>query len=357
MNGQMDFMGGGKGVGQVASFLQTNGRMDTATMRPYVAADGKAYISVHAGGAVDDPKNYRAIQVNAATLRPEEWKMLDQALIEVSRERLTGFDYIVSKGLVKTLPNAMATTVLEWQTMSDSQSAIMSMDGVTRGKSDNVLYGQKYLPIPIMHVDYEINQRKLLASRNMGNGIDVEEAKHGARAINVMKEDLLFGSVPFNFAGNSIYSFLNFPDRTTVALAKHWPVATGAEILADVVAMKTAAQTDLHFGPYTLFIPSEYATRLDDDYSVAGASHMTIRERIMKIAGIMDIVVVDRLAADNVLLVQMTSDVVQIVNGLPMQNVQWSVEGNFVVKHKIMEIAVPRLFSDYNGRSGIVHLA
>jgi len=359
MNINMDLIGGGTSVGEVANRLQANGRLDPSRMRPYVAADGKAYISVFKGGNSKDPRNYQAIQVNDATLRPEEWKQLDLALIEVARERLTGFDYIVGKGLTKTLSNAMGTTVLEWHTMSDSQRAVMTMDAVTRGTGDRVQYKQNFLPIPIMHVDYEINQRVLISSRNMGNGVNVEEAKHAVRRIREMKEDLLFSAKTYPFGGGTIYSFLTFPERTPVALAKSWTdsTITGAEILADIVKMKNAAIADYHYGPWTAFIPTGYDAVLDEDYDVAGASLMTIRERLMKVSGVTDIVTVDRLPADNVLFVQMTSDTVQIINGLPLQNVQWSTEGGMVNKYKVMEIAVPKLMADYNGKSGVVHMS
>lgn len=357
----MDFMGGGKSQGEIANLLQANGSLEPARMRPYVAANGKAYISVFKGGNAKDPKNYKAIQVNEGTLRPDEWKQLDTALIEVARERLTGFDYLVSKGLTKTLGNAMGTTVLEWHTMSDSQEAIMTMDAVSRGQGDRVQYKQEFLPIPIISVDYEINNRVLSVSRNMGNGLDVEEAKHAARRIREKKEDLLFGNptTPYQFGGGTMYTFLNFPHRNPVSLSKAWTdgTKTGAEIIADVVAMKNKSIANLHYGPWTLFIPTLYDAILDEDYDVAGASHMTIRERIMKISGITDIVTIDRLGADNVLLVEISSATVQIVNGLPLQNIQWKTEGGMVHKFKVMEIAVPRFLADYNGKSGVTHLA
>jgi hypothetical protein len=298
--------------------------------------------------------------VNNGTLRPLEWRQLDEALTEVSRERLTGFDYIVSKGLTWSLPNAMGTTVLEWHSISDSQEAILSMDGVTRGQGDRVNYKQNFLPIPIMHVDYEINTRVLSVSRNMGNGLDVEEAKNAARRIREMKEDMLFGNKdPYTFGGGNIYSFLNFPERTPVTLAKSWtdPTITPAEILADVVKMKNAAIADLHYGPWTMFIPTAYESILDQDYDVAGASMQTIRERLLKTSGLNDIVTVDRLGADNVLWVEMSTATVQIINGLPLQNIEWQTEGKFVNKYKVIEIAVPRFRSDYYGKSGIVHMA
>jgi hypothetical protein len=77
----------------------------------------------------------------------------------------------------------------------------------------------------------------------------------------------------------------------------------------------------------------------------------------MKIAGIKGIKVVDTLTADNILLVQMTSDVVRLVRGMGIQSVEWQVEGKFITKYKVMTIQVPQIRSDQAGRSGIVHLA
>jgi len=56
-------------------------------------------------------------------------------------------------------------------------------------------------------------------------------------------------------------------------------------------------------------------------------------------------------------MVQMTSNVVRIVNGMPIQNVEWKSEGQFVGNYKVMTIQVPQIRSDYNGNTGLVHLA
>ena len=36
---------------------------------------------------------------------------------------------------------------------------------------------------------------------------------------------------------------------------------------------------------------------------------------------------------------------------------EWQVEGNFLSKFKVVQIAVPQIRSDYAGKSGVVHLA
>jgi hypothetical protein len=290
---------------------------------------------------------------------------LDDVLVEVGRQRLGGIQDLIDKGLVFNLGNAMGTTVLEWHDVSDGMEAVVSMDGVTRGKNDKVTFQHNYLPIPIIHSDYEINARTLAASRSLGNPLDTISAERATRSVLQKLENMLFTNTTYAFgekdarSRNSIYSYINFPDRNQVTLSTAWTDSgkTAAQILADVVAMKDAAIADLHFGPYQLYIPTLYDTVLDEDYSTAGSSMMTIRERIMKIAGITGIKVVDTLPANNVVLVQMTSDVVRLVRGMGLQNVEWEVEGKMITKYKVMTIQVPQLRSDANGKSGIVHLA
>jgi hypothetical protein len=111
-----------------------------------------------------------------------------------------------------------------------------------------------------------------------------------------------------------------------------------------------------HYGPWTLYIPSAYELVIDRDYDRTTPGK-TIRERMLQIAGITAIKVIDRLPANNVLLVQLTSDVVRIVRGMGMQNIEWNTEGNMITKYKVMTIEVPQLRSDQNGKCGIVHMA
>jgi len=95
---------------------------------------------------------------------------------------------------------------------------------------------------------------------------------------------------------------------------------------------------------------------MDKDYD-STTPGTTVRERILKVEGIMGVKVIDTLTSGNVLLVQMTSDVVRLVKGMDIQNVEWSAEGQMVTKYKVMTIQVPQVRSDQDGNSGIVHFS
>lgn len=337
-------------------------RKGSNNMRPFIHDDGKAYVLNHTGGDRTDPKNYKMVPINTnATLRYDEWRTLDEVVVGVAENRLVGFDDLRRNGLVKPLGNAMGTTVLTWNEMSDALTANISIDPVTRGKNDRPDFSTSHIPIPVIHADYQISERILQESRSRGNGLDVLDAERAARRVAEKLEDMLFGSTSsFTYGGGVIYTYLTHPNRNQVSLAQAWDASgkTPEEILADVLALKQASINDNYFGPWMLYIPTAYDTVLDEDYKNTSAGMVqTIRQRILAIAGIQGISVVDRLPANNVLLVCMQRDVVDLIDGMPMQNVEWDSEGGFIHNYKVMTIMVPRIKKDYAGRSGVIHLA
>ena len=343
--------------GDVAGRIQSNGVLDPNNMRPWVGKDGQTYVTIFKGGDAKKIENYQNIPTTNGTLRRDEWKKLDEAVLGIAETRLNGVADLEANGLVYNLGNGMGTTVLEYHDISDALEADLTMDGISRGKNDRPNYGTNYLPIPIIHADYEINARALAASRNMGNPLDVTMAERAARKVALKLEQMLFTNTTYAFGGGTIYSYINYTDRNQVTLDANWDASskTAAAIVADVMEMKQASITAKHYGPWMLYIPTAYETQLDEDYDTTRGN--TIRERILKIAGIKGIKVVDTLTANNVLLVQMTSDVVRLVKGMGIQNVQWDVEGKFIHKHKVITIQVPQIRSDQDGNCGITHLA
>lgn len=365
MNTNIDFIGNGSVSGAVASQFMSEGKLNPKNKRPYIAENGKTYIDVYTGGNPALIDNWKAKEVSTyGTLRRDEWKQLDEALLVASRTRLGGVQDLIDKGLVYNLGNGMGSTVLEYHDVKDAMEASLTMDGVTRSVGDRVDYGVKYLPLPVIHVDYEINERVLQASRRMGNSLDVTSAEMATRKVLEKREKMLFTNTTYAFGGGTIYSYVNHPDRNTVSLGTAWDSldfdssgSSGGETVVDqLISMKQSSITAKHYGPWMLYIPTAYETILDRDYDKTTPGK-TIRERLLQVGGIQGIKVVDTLAANNVLLVQMSSDVVRLVRGLGLQNVQWETEGGWVNKFKVLTIEVPQIRSDANKKSGIVHLA
>lgn len=289
---------------------------------------------------------------SADTLRKDEWKAFDEALIEEGALRLRGVADLIAAGLTIPVANAMGKTLLEWEKVTDMNEAVTSLSGVDRTEDDRVEFELDSIPLPITHKDFNLNLRSLAASRERGEALDTMQARIAGRLVAERLEYMLFNGGPV-FGGKTIYGYLNHPDRNVVDFTDNyaWTHAskTGATILADVIKMIVAAQTDRYYGPYRLYIPPTYQTVLDGDFKAA--SDLTIRQRLMSVDGIQGIQTCDQLGVDNVVLVQMTRDVVALVDGQDVTSVQWDIEGGFIVKFKAFCIRVPLIRSTQQVKS------
>lgn len=309
----------------------------------------------------------------ADVLRKDEWKAFDEALIEEGTLRLRVIAALVAAGLTIPVSNAMGKTILEWERVKDMNPAIVSLSGVDRSEDDRLDFDLDSIPLPITHKDFNLNLRTLAASRERGESLDTMQARVAGRLVAEMLEYMAFNGGP-QFGGKVIYGLLNHPDRNIVDFDSNelWTDAgkDGAGILKDVLNMIKAAENDRFYGPYRLFIPSAYSTPLDEDFKAN--SDLTIRQRLLQIDRLQGIDTCDQQAANNVSLVQMTRDVVSVVDGENLQSVQWDIEGGFQVRFKAFAIQVPLIRSTSvtkanttysvgasatTKKSGIVHLS
>ncbi len=325
------------------------GILNVNRMRPYIDANGEVRIAVGNG---------RSMRTNApAMLQYDEWKDIDRTVTAVAVDRLVGIKQLMARGLIHNL-GSIGLTVSLWENSSDMTPAQVSMSGVARSAKDAVQFESQQVPVPVIHKDFTINIRRLEASRMFGEGVDTIQATIATRKVAEASEDMLYAGHPTKVDGSTIYGYANHPNRNPVDMTKQWtdPTKTGAEILADVQAMLAALRADHFFGPFSLTIPGAYETKLDSDHAPGTSDNRTIRERIMQLSGISEIVVADRLANHNVTLVQMTTDVVDLAIAQDITTVQWQEMGGLIQEFHVMAVWVPRLKSDFAGQMGVAHL-
>lgn len=328
-----------------------NGKLNLNGARPFVDKDGQTKIIV-----VNSAGKAGKLRINAsALLRYDEWKDIDRTVIESGLQRMPAINDLRSRGLTHPL-GSIGQTVSMWETLSDMTEAGVAMSAITRGEKDTPSYGQSSVPVPIVFKEFSVELRRLEASRRFGAGLDVLGASIAGRLVGEKSEKMLFQGAGVQVDGATIYGYINHPNRNTVDLAEQWdnPATTGQDIVEDVQAMLAAARADRYFGPYVLYIPGTYEGRLDDDYR--DNDTRTIRSRIMALSGISAIQVCDFLPDDNVVLVQMTRDVVDLAIAQDITTVQWSIQGGMQEEFKVMAVWVPRIKADADGRSGVVHL-
>lgn len=333
----------------VDRLLAANG--DPNVLRPFIGHDGGSYIThVTKGGLV------QCLPVsNAATLRKDEWKLLDDVIVKAAKERLNLVADLRSAGLTFTIPQGMGKTVLETETQSDVNDAVISMDGLRESPDDRPEYDLGLLPLPITHKDFQFSARQLLTSRNGSSPLDTTSSELAARKVAESIEKLTLGiNSSYTFGGGTVMGLTNFTSRLTQTLtaptAAGW---TGNTILTEILAMRTQSTGAFHYGPWMLYVSPNWDAYLDEDFKTN--SDRTLRERIKAVNGITDIKTLDFLTGYDMVLVQMTSDVVRIVVGMDITTLQWDTKGGMQKNFKVMAIIVPQMRGDFNSNTGVVH--
>lgn len=291
------------------------------------------------------------------TLRQDEWKAYDDTVIEVAQRNFRGIADLRSAGLVFNLPNALGRTILEWDRVGDMEDAEVSMAGVTQGQNDRIEFDRESMPIPIVHKEFTLNIRALAASRNSGEGLDVTQAAYSTRKVIEKLENILILGTSVMGASKPLYGYTSFPRRLTGSLTANWTTATGEQIVADIMRGVNLLQLNNNnmFGPYVIYVSSADMLALSRDYKAE--SDKTILSRAKEIPGVQDIRALPNLATGNVLFIQLTRDVVDLINGLAPTMVQWDELGGFVKKFKILAIMPPRLKATMTNQVGIVHFS
>lgn len=293
------------------------------------------------------------------TLRYDEWKEIDDAVISAARPNLVGLPDLQNMGLVHTL-GSIGDTISQWEISSAMGDAEVNMDAASRVKEDSMSFQLDQVPVPVVHQEFRLNMRLLEASRSRGQSLDVTSAAEASRSVSQTSEKMLFEGQPGLSVGSSeIYGYTTYPYREEIDMATNWDqiaTADNDKIIEDVGEMIQTLENKEFRGPYTLYVPQQYSFKLKEDYR--DLDTRTVEQRILAL-GVNNVRVAPMLTGNNVVLVQMTSDVVDLATAQDITTVQWDSRGGMTNHFLVMAVWAPRLkrrlFQKEN-TSGIAHL-
>lgn len=337
--------------------IQNHG--DPGILRPWLGRDGRSYITrmvQNERTGIWEKRNF--VSNTPATLTYDAWKQFDNTVIQVLRERLVAFADLRNRGLVYNLPNGMAHTVLQYQTMGDITGASIGMSPARRSEGDRPESDLALFPLPLVYKDFDIDQRELMTSRLGVMPLDTTNASLSARKVAEALEDMTLGTAAvFKYAGTSVYGYTNHPGRNVKSDMTVPTGANGPTVLGDILTLRQTLIDDKHYGPYVVYVNTQWSEVLDDDFNTAKGSD-TLRQRILRLPDIQDVKTADRLPTSNwhIVMVEMKSEVVRAVMGMEVQTVQWESQGGFMKHYKVICLQVPQIRYDQNGTTvGIAH--
>lgn len=331
-----------------------------AKKRPYINHKGQSVVALPTGRMnANGEEILREVPINTnATLRKDEWLRVDEKVITAFRERLVIVEDLRAAGL--TFPvGGLGVMISEWENASEITDAAITMDGESKGDKDRQEFGLAGVPIPVVHKEFDIGERVLLASRTRGGALDVTTGTEAARSVARTSENMVFNGVTLSAksAQNqySIYGLTNFPGRETISIAD-WSLdgTSAATILSDILAMIQLMETEQRrYGPFTIYIPAEYSFQFYRDFKTE--SDKTLMQRVLEDPRIKAVKVADALAAGNVIMVQLEDTVIDLAVGSDVSNVQWASGSGWTNHFQVFAAWAPRLKTDFDGRTGILH--
>jgi hypothetical protein len=288
---------------------------------------------------------------NDATLRYDEWKLIDQRVTAASRLPLRAWsDLLAASSIV--IPNGMGVSTITHQTGSDPGEASVSLDGLTGDSSDRQLFDLTSTPLPIISSGFQYTLRELETGRKLGTPLDVTRAEQAGRRVAEKLERLTLGLDAWTGFGAPLYGYTSYPSRLTATVTT--PDGTNnATVLAEFLDMRQDLIDAKKTGPFRIYVGPSWDKWLDNDFKANSA--LTLRQRLLQVQGFTSISTLFDLPAYSVVMVQLDSGTADAITGMPLMTIQWDSSGGLVRNFKVMTIAVPRMKKDYNGSCGILH--
>lgn len=323
-------------------------------------------------GGAGAPPALRALvegRVTVADLRamrplPENaQKLIDDAVIRVGLDRLAIVGDIISEGLTFNVGDDFwGITQLQWDEISETGGARRTMEPLARGENGIPQRRPRTVPLFLTWDNFELGIRTMRASQRGNAPLDVSIIEQKTRRVNEAIEDVMINGLDETAFGFSAPGLLNAPNASTYAYAggEAWNAAgkTGQEILDDVLAMIDLARADRMFGPYNLYVPTNYGNALNKNFSDGVTTFdKSVRARLEEIvAGGRNLRVreADMLPANRTVLLQMTSNVVDVVIGQQPTVISWEGPSGLDMFWLILACVVPRLKTTYTDQSGVV---
>ena len=253
---------------------------------------------------------------NASVLPKDVWGQWDREAVELQRSSLAVFNDLAS---AVSTPMPIGKIVHHFQTVSDSGGVNISLDGRSKGKTDQPVIEYHGTPLPIIDSPFSYGWRQVESARTEGFQLDAAGRMNSMRRIAEKLETIaLDGDDKIVAGGAKLYGLRTHPKRSTRTTGQALNGSTGAQWIADIVAtLKLLHAKNFKRGVslYVNFDDWFYAS--NTDFSTA-YPNKTIAQRVREIEGIDNVIAADSVTAGQIIAVVKSREVVQVLSGMPM---------------------------------------
>lgn len=252
---------------------------------------------------------------NALPLPKDVWGMWDREGIDVQRSTLAVFNDLAA---ATSSPMPIGKLVHHFQTISDSGTVNVSLDGRSKDRTDQPVFAYHGTPLPIIDSVFSYGWRQVEAARSEGFQLDAAARMNAMYKVAEKLESIaLDGDTTVVVGGDTLYGLRTHPKRNTRTTGQALNGATGAQWLADVIATLKLLHADNFKVPATLYLNfGDWFYAQNTEF--AAGYPKTIAQRVMESGGIASVVTSDKVTAGQIIAVVKDRRVVQVLNGMPM---------------------------------------
>ncbi len=252
---------------------------------------------------------------NALALPKDVWGQWDREGVEIQRTTLGVFNDLAA---AVASPMPIGKLIHYFQTISDSGSANVSLDGRSKARTDKPTFDYHGTPLPIIDSTFSYGWREVEAARSEGFQLDAAGRANAMRTVaETLESGVLNGYSTITVNGQVSYGLRTHPRRNTRTTGQALNGATGAQWLADVVATLKLLHGDNFKVPATIYVNWDdwfYATSTEFTSGYA----KTIAQRVLELGGVREIIPVDSIVAGELIAVVKDRRVLNLLNGMPM---------------------------------------
>ena len=279
-------------------------------MNKYVLADSDNKIVARNSTIAELVKDNLYV-TNAATLRHEDFLMIQEVITSVRRRKLNGIADLQEAGL--SFGADISTQIIGTENISEFSAAEQEQNP-TGYNGDDLVFGEIYVPNPITHKSFTVPWRQQGFSYKTSLGLS-----ESVRMVAERLEETLFNgndkiAVNFNGALQKIYGYTTHPDRGTFTISDWSAAANYDKIVNEVITAIGkifAEQGGVEMDSVVMYFPKNFKPAMDRDYSSVKGDK-TVAQRLLDIPELKAVKFAEKLADSNVMFVEMLDRTVQL---------------------------------------------
>ncbi len=293
---------------------------------------------------------YSALKYHGTPLPLDAERLLETEIIQVALRTRNAVNDLLSRGLVRPLPNIGVFTDV-WKRETNQQPAQIGMNLAGGPEYDRQTFDTQGVPIPIIQKRFEFESRELMAAANNGTQLDITHAARAAQMVAEAEENMLINGETLAFGGFNIYGYRTHPDRLTDTGADFGTVANIFDTFNDAMGIFRANNQN---GPTVFYVSPNQFTECLVDHKANGNN--SALERSLGIPNISDIKFNQYVPDGELIGVVMNPASVDLAIAQNITTVPWESEGGARQHWRVFSSMVPRIKPDAEGQVGVIHV-